>query len=287
MDGLEPCRVSPVASINRTLLDGRTARDLLGAPALTALAAEAGLRPDGPVRSYLDRRLEASDPAARAVADGYGRRLHALLAALRSGDRAVRPEWEDPSWWDRWAAATTIWLGGGLAGGPFGALVAAAATVPGCTVQVAPADLPLLGAATLTTDGPVLDFGHSWVKRAHQRDGRLTRLESVPAPDGDATGPEVARDVARILTECGTGEPIIAAMAAYVIDGQPVRTPLGTYARLADVSTDVPRWLEDRVGAPVTLLHDGTAAARAVPPDPHSIVVLLGTSLGVGFPSGS
>ena len=30
--------------------------------------------------------------------------------------------------------------------------------------------------------------------------------------------------------------------------------------------------------------HDGTAAAQAVPPDPHAAVVLLGTSIGVGFP---
>jgi predicted NBD/HSP70 family sugar kinase len=73
-------------------------------------------------------------------------------------------------------------------------------------------------------------------------------------------------------------------MAAYVLAGQPVRTPLGTYARLADVSPDVAGWLAARVGVPVTLLHDGTAAAHAVPPDPRSVVVLLGTSLGVGFP---
>jgi len=31
-------------------------------------------------------------------------------------------------------------------------------------------------------------------------------------------------------------------------------------------------------------VHDGTAAAQAVPPDPHAAVVLLGTSIGVGFP---
>lgn len=295
--------MSPVASINRAVLDGRAARDVLGAPALAVLAREAGLRPDGPVRSYLDRRLDDGDPAAAAVAGEFGRRLGTLLAALRAGDRAVRAEWEHPSWWDRWAAATTIRLGGGLAGGAFGALVADRAgglVGPGCRITVAPdpANLPLLGAAHTSRrpSGPavVLDFGHSWVKRAVAGwdGGRLTGLrqgEPVPAPDEDAAGPEVAESVARTMRaareEAGDpAGPVVASMAAYVLDGRPVRTPLGTYARLADVDADVPGWLAARVGVPVTLLHDGTAAAHAVPPDPRSIVVLLGTSLGVGFP---
>lgn len=295
--------MSPVASINRAVLDGRAARDVLGAPALALLAAEAGLRPDGPVRSYLDRRLDDGDPAAAAVAGEFGRRLGTLLAALRAGDRAVRPEWKHPSWWDRWAAATTIRLGGGLAGGRFGALVAhrAAELVgPDCRITVGPdpANLPLLGAARTSRrpSGPalVLDFGHSWVKRAVAGwdGGALTDLrqwEPVPAPPEDASGASVATSVADIViaarTEAGNpAGPVVASMAAYVLDGRPVRTPLGTYARLADVSADVPGWLAARVGVPVTLLHDGTAAAHAVPPDPRSVVVLLGTSLGVGFP---
>jgi hypothetical protein len=44
---LAPCRVSPVASIDRAVL---AARDVLGAPALAALAREAGLRPAWPAR---------------------------------------------------------------------------------------------------------------------------------------------------------------------------------------------------------------------------------------------
>ncbi|HST65331.1 MAG TPA: hypothetical protein VLM05_09100, partial [Mycobacteriales bacterium] len=235
MIALEPGRLSPLASINRAVLDGRAARDVLGAPGLVALAAAAGLHPDGPVRSYLDRRLAAGDPAAERVAAGYGARLGTLLAALRSGDRAVRPEWEHPSWWQRWAAATTIRLGGGLAGGPFGALVAArAAQSAGCRVVVepAPADLPLRGAARISRrrHGPavVLDFGHTWVKRAiADWDGLtltgLRRLDPVPAPPEDAAGPAVAAAVAGTLAaaraEAGDPPgPVVAAMAAYVID---------------------------------------------------------------------
>jgi hypothetical protein len=50
------------------------------------------------------------------------------------------------------------------------------------------------------------------------------------------------------------------------------------------VSQDVQSWLGERLGTAVVLEHDGTAAARAVPADPRAVVVLLGTSLGVGFP---
>jgi len=303
---LDPCRLAPLASINRVRLDGRPARELLSSGALAELAAQAGLRPDGPVRSYLDRCLAGRDPVARAaaeaVADRFGRRLGRLLAILRSGDRTARPEW-DATWWDRWAATSTVWLGGGLAGGPFGARVAARAgdlAGPSCRVAVPadPGDLPLLGAAwrARRPAGPalLLDFGHTLVKRAvaGYAGGRLTglrRLPTAPAPDDDAGGEALAQGVAGVLADAWAAAgrpagPVVAAMAAYVLDGQPVRTPLGTYARLADVSDDVPGWLAARVGVPVELVHDGTAAAHALPPDRHAVVVLLGTSLGVGFP---
>jgi hypothetical protein len=146
----------------------------------------------------------------------------------------------------------------------------------------------------------VLDFGHTLVKRAvaGYDGGELTslrRLPAVPAPSAAAAGEALAESIVDILAgawaEAGSPDgPVVAAMAAYVRDGQPVRTPLGTYTRLADVSDDVPGWLSARLsarvgaGMRVMLVHDGTAAAHALPPDPHAVVVLLGTSLGVGFP---
>ena len=128
------------------------------------------------------------------------------------------------------------------------------------------------------------------MKRAVGRGGVLDqRLPSVPAPADDAAGPDVAAEVLAVLRssheEAGRlAEPVVCAMATYEVDGQPVRTPLGTYARLADVTDDVPAWLGERLGSEVVLVHDGTAAAQAVPPDPDAVVVLLGTSLGVGYP---
>jgi hypothetical protein len=306
---LEPCRLDPVASINRARLDGRDARDLLSAPALAELAAAAGLRPDRPLRSYLDRCLAEQVPAAYEVAEEFGTRLGRLLAALRAGDRTLKPEW-DASWWDRWTGTRTVWLGGGLSGGAFGELVAARAAAlvgPGCRVTVAPdpGDLPLVGAAHVAArpDGPalVLDFGHTLVKRAvaGYASGRLDslrRLPAAPAPAEDAPGGPLAEAVAGLVAAAWTDAgrppgPVVAAMASYIKDGQPVRVPLGTYTRLADVSADVQGWLAGRLRAllgtalPVVLLHDGTAAAQAVPPDPAAVVVLLGSSLGVGFPA--
>jgi hypothetical protein len=290
---LDPCRLDPVASVNRARLDGRTARELLSAPALVQLARAHGLDPIGPVRSYLDGHLagpavHSGAARAAAVAAEFGGRLGRLVGTLRAGDRSARPEWDD-SWWARWAAVDTVHLGGGLAGGAFGTWLATAAEGPaGCRVTVAPDDLPLLGAARRNGPGLVLDFGHTLVKRAVVTPSGLERLPSVPAPAEDSPGPLVAAAVAAILAaawaEAGRPDRVTAAMAAYVVDGQPVRTPLGTYARLADVSPDVPGWLAARTGVPVTLVHDGTAAAHAVPPDPRAVVILLGTSIGVGFP---
>jgi hypothetical protein len=300
--------LDPVASINRARLDGQDARDLLSAPALAGLAAAAGLRPDGPLRSYLDRCLAEEDPAAVEVATEFGTRLGRLLAALRAGDRSLKPDW-DGTWWDRWTGTSTVWLGGGLCAGPFGALVAARAAElvgPGCRVTVAPdpTDLPLVGAAQVATrpSGPalVLDFGHTLVKRAvaEYAGGRLEsllRLPAAPAPPADTPGGPLAEAVAEIVAAAWADAgrppgPVVAAMASYIKDGQPVRVPLGTYTRLADVSTDVQGWLATRLrdlvgaGLPVVLVHDGTAAAQAVPADPHAVVVLLGSSIGVGFP---
>jgi hypothetical protein len=198
-----------------------------------------------------------------------------------------------------------VWLGGGLCAGVFGAVVAerAAALVgPGCRVEVAPdpTDLPLVGAARLAAraDGAalVLDFGHTLVKRAvaEYEDGQLVslrRLGPAPAAAEDTPGGPLADAVAATVAEAWADAgrpagPVVAAMAAYVKDGQPIRVPLGTYTRLADVPGRLDARLRDLLGTelPLVLVHDGTAAAQAVPPDPHAAVVLLGTSIAVGFP---
>ena len=125
--------------------------------------------------------------------------------------------------------------------------------------------------------------------------GRLASLRRLrPAPrraedtPGGPLADAVAATVAGAWSDAGRPPgPVVAAMAAYVKDGRPVRVPLGTYTRLADVPgrLQAPR-LRDLLGTdlPLVLVHDGTAAAQAVPPDPHAAVVLLGTSIGVGFP---
>ena len=378
---LDPCRLTPAASLNRVPLSaaspGAVAAGIdredrafayLSPAALAAMVervlpgAAAGHSPS----LALEECLRSPDPrvrrAAVRIAEEYGARVGVLVATLVGGsprDRAARPEW-DGDYWARWAATTTVWLGGGLVAGRLGVRAAARATaileaagVAGCRVAVAAhADaLPLIGAARAAAavaagtapppgtappagtapppppggagfdraarpaggaGGPdsaavVVDLGHTWVKRAvavHDRGGvliSLDRLPSVPAPPNPADTGSVtalAESVADIVAGTWAGGArrgrlapvVVASMAAYVHDGQPVPAQPGTYAALRAVSPNLARWMSaavsGRLGTPVTvvLVHDGTAAAHAVPPDPRGAVIVLGTALGVGYP---
>ena len=324
---LDPCHLTPAASLNRVPLqapDGEIVKafDLLSAAALAELvrreAGPLGLPAVAASPRDLPTCLESPDPGVREAAEGiaeeYGSRLGMLLGTLRSGDgasRAARPEWDD-SYWDRWARTTTVVLGGGLVCGSFGRRVADKARGAGCRVTVAahPDSLPLIGAARGVGAGSraaaVLDLGHSWVKRAvaHYDDGvlvSLQRLPPVPAPANpaapgsvDEVGRQLAMLVAATWAEASGRGPvsarIVGSVAAYLLAGQPVPAQLGTYAELATLSGNLARWLSAAAGArlrtpvSVELVHDGTAAAHAVPPDDRTAVVMLGTALGVGYP---
>jgi hypothetical protein len=81
----------------------------------------------------------------------------------------------------------------------------------------------------------------------------------------------------------------VAVLASYLRDGQPLARQGGIYAALNTLAPNLARWLGDRLAAELgrpfalTLLHDGTAAARACAGTPQTAVITLGTSLGVGF----
>jgi hypothetical protein len=63
------------------------------------------------------------------------------------------------------------------------------------------------------------------------------------------------------------------------------------YARLHAFTANLGDWLgarvAERTGRPcrVQVLHDGTAAAQACAGSDNAAVIMLGTALGVGFPS--
>jgi hypothetical protein len=192
-----------------------------------------------------------------------------------------------------------------------------------CRVEMAPwpEHLPIIGAARMVTGAAtsdissavVFDFGHSFVKRALARyeDGSLTELRLLPSlparlpdvPSGSDPTPEQTQHLAEqmVATMAETwraartfdeaiSPTIVASLASYMRDGQPLARQGGGYAYLLSLSDNLATWLSDRLSdtldhrIAVRLLHDGTAAATAVSGEPNAAVIMLGTSLGVGFP---
>lgn len=319
-DGFDPTRLTPIASLNRVRfvelaglalpadMVGRTAFELLAAQALDDLARQHG---------------DASDTIARR----FGERLGWLIVTLRRGDvasRAARPDW-DETYWQYWAGISKIYLGGGIVGGELGPGIVRhasrtleAADLADCAVRTAPwpAHLPLIGAARTapaSRSAVVFDFGQSFVKRAvaryendtlaalrilPRRPARLTQLPLGHDPTvehvlllGDSMVETMAETWrAASLADSPVSPTIVASLASYLRDGQPLARQGGAYAGLLALSENLETWLAARVGSalgrPVTvrLLHDGTAAAHAMAGEPCAAVITLGTALGVGFP---
>ena len=344
--GLDPHRLTPVASLNRVrIVDlpgvvlppevcGAVACDLLSAPALAdhlrsragqlGLSAVRAAEPDVLLRRF-DECFEHPDSTIRAAAEGVARQFGAylgyVLLTLKRGDsanRAVRPEWGD-GYWRHWGGVTRVRIGGGVVAGRLGPrLVAHAAQtltdagIDDCGVQLArwPTLLPLVGAArVMPPAGPsavVLDFGHSFIKRAcaeyhHDTLTALRLLPAVPTPPTELTTEGVGRlaqYVASVVadTQCEAADPgvalaptVVVSLAAYVRDGQPLLRTGDPFAAMATIAGNLEVWLSERAseraGQPleVVLRHDGTAAAYACAGVERAAVITMGTALGVGF----
>ena len=145
----------------------------------------------------------------------------------------------------------------------------------------------------LTAAAAVFDFGQSFVKRAVARYRDGTVMDLVLLPRQRATLPEfppgteptveqtrvLADSIVEVMAEtwrpARSVEPdvsstIVASIACYLHDGQPMVSRGDAYAYLLDLTDNVADWLSERVskatGQPLTvrLLHDGTAAATAL-----------------------
>ncbi|HLY30703.1 MAG TPA: hypothetical protein VKQ36_06720, partial [Ktedonobacterales bacterium] len=181
-----------------------------------------------------------------------------------------------------------------------------------------PSLLPLIGSARRLppsdTGALVFDFGASFVKRAVASfvDGALVSMRLLTPVPTPAFTPEGSDDYADAQTEA-IADALVAVMAAtwqeahgsgislapasavsvagYVRDGWLLPRQKGLYATLHALPERADYWLarqlSERVGGEHTieLLHDGTAAAQVYAGTPNSAVILLGTALGVGFPS--
>jgi hypothetical protein len=185
--------------------------------------------------------------------------------------------------------------------------------------DTSPPGTPLAGtsaagtSAARTSLAAVFDFGQSYIKRAiaEYADGTLAVLRLAPrlpaalpklAADADLTpdqtlrlGEQMVATMAETwraahLVDPSVSSTIVASLASYLRDGQPLARQGGAYSSLLGLSDNLANWLGERLTfalgrhVRVRLLHDGTAAAAAVAGEQDTAVIMLGTALGVGFP---
>ena len=329
--------------INRTRLVALPGRDLppdllgfsgyelLGAAPLQELICRRlpALSGQGDPLPLLNRQLTTPDlvPAAAAasVAEEIGVRLGCLLLALQAGARGPRGPREDwgEAHWAFWEQVRRIWLGGGVATGRLGALIAAAATDflqrSGLTgFQITPAQhgarLPLLGAARLLPGAagcyPVVDCGQTRIKAglATIGNGAVTALEPLADESGPCTDlwlrerdPDMAQALwDRLLAQLGAilmahapgAGPLAAvvALACRIHQGHPLpREWMSCYGRLQlicdHLESALAMALSSACGMPVTLrlVQDATAAALPYAGHQNGVVLTLGTAIGTGY----
>jgi len=235
---------------------------------------------------------------------------------------AWRTAYEGASSWrtaycQHWRSVDRVWLGGGVVAALGGRLLQSARAearrlgVDDSTLDLAPHPdvLALVGAArTRATPAPrsiVLDFGYSSVKRgiAHFQGGTLHRLEVLRGlplgPLGlgsQSTADEVMHAVIGVIRatfqEAQDNDPAASldaevgvSLATYLTDRRPFPSS-ELYDLLTDVDLDMlTAELTRSTGVPlhVRFIHDGTAAAAALPSNGREGIIVLGTSLGAGF----
>jgi hypothetical protein len=155
----------------------------------------------------------------------------------------------------------------------------------------------------------VVDFGGSKAKSGiafFDADHSLHGLHVLPVQDvGAFVSPgktaELAAAMTAIIAETiGEADPstsltpnILCSVAAYVQDGQPMRIDRGAYTSLHHISSDISAWFCQQIGkatgrtVQIEFFHDCDVAARALAGRCNTAVLMLGSSLCVGFvPSG-
>jgi hypothetical protein len=309
--GFDPASLSRHASLNKLVVGhapgarpahaGQNGGDLLGRDAVLRLVKQrcgVDVRSDA-VTDWLNAAIagDLSDGATEVV-DEVGDRLASLVATLRDPASARAATGARRTYLDAWRSLDLVMFGGGLMKGAVGERVAARAAAvlavdgldpPVMRVAPHPEWLALLGAArTASGDGArvlVLDCGQTCIKRAVARfkGGQLASLRVFdPLSVDSVSESEVPAAVRRALSglmshQTAAATEVIISIASYVHAGRPVCDNASMYERLD------PDSMASSLGVPVRLLHDGSAAWRAVASDVRSAVVMLGTWLGVGI----
>jgi hypothetical protein len=268
---------------------------------------------DGSVRS-----------TAEALADQRGACIAHHIATLHRGtpaSRAARPEWDD-SHWRFWASIRDVVLGGGTMSGALGqrAVSTARALLKRWGIEVTltlpeePGLLPLLGAANSVpmpaSSALVVDFGNTGAKAAiaFYEDGVVSTLQPpatapvlayrMPVQTMEGTqrlADFVVRLIAghvRLAGDAGLqlSPVVVCSMSSYLEHNQPIDVHNSSYSSLGLLAPNLGFYLSKRISEAageevrVDLVHDCTCAARAYAGRRDTAVLMLGTSMGVGFP---
>ena len=289
----DPLRLRPDASLNRTRIAGLRDADpkLVGCLAFHLLSLTA-----------LEALQDADAPRVFSI------RLAHLIASVVQPEpaSATTGPWRR-AYLRHWSRVSHVWLAGGLAarlGCPFLDALRAELTRlhSSCAVDIAPHPqvAALVGLARTPyrarTSGQVavLDFGHSSIKRgiATIDNGRLARLAVLPA----LSAPAVAELAPQAVLECvadlftwssrDLDAHVSISLASYMHGGRPADSHSVYSSLAAPARAQLHTALRVRTGRPLQLrfVHDGTAAARALPIPARGAVIVLGTALAVGFP---
>jgi hypothetical protein len=274
-----------------------------------------------PIR--FDRCLESENPPVRSAALGLTRQfahhLGYILLTLKRGDpasRAARPDWDD-TYWNAWQGIESVVLGGGLLSGNLGPYFISHLSAfchknrlyqPSMNDTAWCAAMPMIGAArTAPADSQsavVFDFGGSYIKRgwAHYANGALAELQPMAQMSARVDGsPQDVFDfmfgmIVSTWNELGINGDSLArtipvSVATYMRGGQPYDQQGESYSSIRRIAANGAAALSGAVSARlgvainVRLLHDGTAAALVHAGRKNTAVIMLGTAMGIGFPS--
>ncbi|PWT70370.1 MAG: hypothetical protein C5B60_12240, partial [Chloroflexi bacterium] len=283
-------------------------------PAIRATALELGRR-FGRSLGYFLLMLRRGDAVNRLARDDWGDTWWGYWSAVRTiwlGGGIVSGLLGSHL---RAHAAAVLEEDDGIGSGPTLHLSAFTSALP---LIGAARSLPFSATAPSTETAIVLDFGSTSIKRAHAiySHGALTTLRLLPSlpatqltTEPPAVTPSDVGPVRRahwIATQMAdmtaatwhvAARPdnsltphVVASLASYVRDGRPLRRQGGAYTELSALPPPAAQVLSpllaERIGhkVEITLLHDGTSAARTYAGTPHAAVLMLGTALGVGYP---
>jgi hypothetical protein len=286
---------------------------------------EIPIKLDACFQSPIPTVQDAANDIARRYGHNLGY-LVAILKLGAPANRRARPEWEATYWQHWASINQVWIGGGLVSGhlGPlavkYAQEVLLSCGIEDCTISLSdhPSYLPIIGAARRAPSGasmmPVFDFGSTLTKSAYAfyDSGALSSVWLLPkqptgfgsldpALDPDLAARNLAEFMVNTMAEAwhhahtsglDPAPAVTAVVASYINDARPDPAQLGPYGELGRIFPDLQDWLSrtvsDRLATPiaVTLLHDGTAAARTYAGDNahQTAVIMLGTALGVGYP---